>query len=34
MTAILAIQALIFQDGGLLALGANVFNMALAGILL
>ena len=33
MTAILAIQALIFQDGGLLALGANVFNMALAGIL-
>jgi cobalt/nickel transport system permease protein len=32
MTAILAIQALIFQDGGLLALGANVFNMALAGV--
>jgi cobalt/nickel transport system permease protein len=33
MTAILATQALIFQDGGLLALGANVFNMAIAGIL-
>jgi cobalt/nickel transport system permease protein len=33
MTAILAIQALVFQDGGLLALGANVFNMAVAGTL-
>jgi len=33
MTAILGIQALIFQDGGVLALTANVFNMALAGIL-
>ncbi|MBM3746720.1 MAG: cobalt transporter [Acidobacteria bacterium] len=33
MTAILAIQALIFQDGGVLALGANVLNMALAGVL-
>lgn len=33
MTAILAIQALLFQDGGVLALGANVFNMALAGVL-
>ncbi len=33
MTAILAIQALVFQDGGLLALGANVFNMAVAGVL-
>jgi len=32
MTAILAIQALVFQDGGLLALGANVFNMALVGV--
>src|SRR5579871_6759170 len=30
MTAILAIQALVFQDGGLLAFGANVFNMAIA----
>ena len=33
MTAILATQALVFQDGGLLALGANVFNMAIAGVL-
>jgi cobalt/nickel transport system permease protein len=32
LTAILAIQALVFQDGGLLALGANVTNMALAGV--
>ena len=31
MTAILAIQALVFQDGGILALGANVINMAVAG---
>ena len=33
MTAILAVQALVFQDGGVLALTANVFNMALAGTL-
>jgi cobalt/nickel transport system permease protein len=33
MTAILAIQALVFQDGGIMALGANAINMALAGIL-
>jgi len=32
MMAILAIQALVFQDGGILALGANVFNMAIAGV--
>jgi len=32
MTAILATQALLFQDGGLLALGANIFNMAIAGV--
>ena len=31
MTAILAIQALVFQDGGIVALGANVFNMAIVG---
>src|SRR5512143_2175129 len=30
MTAILAIQAFVFQDGGVLALGANIFNMAIA----
>ena len=33
MCAILAIQALVFQDGGILALGANVFNMAIAGVM-
>lgn len=33
MAAILAIQAFVFQDGGVLALGANVFNMAIAGVL-
>ncbi len=32
MTSILVIQALIFQDGGVLALGANVVNMALLGV--
>ncbi len=33
MTAILAVQAFVFQDGGVLALGANVLNMAIAGVL-
>lgn len=33
MCAILAIQALVFQDGGILALGANIFNMAVCGVL-
>lgn len=33
LTAILVIQALVFQDGGVLALGANVMNMALLGVL-
>ncbi len=32
MTAILAIQALVFQDGGILALGANAINMAVLGV--
>ncbi len=32
MTAILAIQALVFQDGGILALGPNVMNMAVLGV--
>ncbi|MBN1370405.1 MAG: energy-coupling factor ABC transporter permease [Anaerolineaceae bacterium] len=31
MTCVVAIQALIFQDGGLLVLGANLFNMAILG---
>jgi cobalt/nickel transport system permease protein len=34
LTSVLAVQALLFQDGGLLALGANVFNMAVVGVLL
>jgi len=33
ITAILIVQALIFQDGGVLALGANIINMALIGVL-
>ncbi len=33
MTAIVATQSFVFQDGGVLALGTNVFNMALAGVL-
>jgi len=31
MTSVVSIQALLFQDGGLLALGANIFNMAVVG---
>ena len=31
MTCVLIAQSLIFQDGGLLALGANVFNMGVIG---
>lgn len=33
MSAIIVLQALLFQDGGVLALGANVFNMAFLGVL-
>jgi cobalt/nickel transport system permease protein len=32
LTCVVSIQALIFQDGGLLALGANIFNMGLVGV--
>lgn len=32
MTAVLVVQALVFQDGGITALGANVLNMAVAGV--
>lgn len=32
ITAVLAVQALLFQDGGLVALGANIFNMAIIGV--
>ncbi|MDR2399597.1 MAG: energy-coupling factor ABC transporter permease [Endomicrobium sp.] len=31
MSSVLIVQALFFSDGGLLALGANIFNMALVG---
>jgi len=31
LTCVLAVQCLIFQDGGLTALGANIFNMAIVG---
>jgi len=33
MTAILAMQAFVFQDGGIMALGANVINMGIVGVL-
>lgn len=33
MTAVVAIQALLFQDGGLLIMGANIFNMGVVGTL-
>lgn len=29
MTAVIALQGLLFQDGGLLAMGANIFNMGI-----
>ena len=32
MTTVVSVQALLFQDGGLLALGANLFNMAVIGV--
>ena len=30
MTSVIAVQALLFQDGGLLVMGANILNMGLA----
>ncbi|QQR77779.1 MAG: energy-coupling factor ABC transporter permease [Candidatus Moraniibacteriota bacterium] len=33
MTAVLSIQAFVFGDGGVLALGANIFNMGIIGAL-
>jgi cobalt/nickel transport system permease protein len=33
MTTVIGVQALIFQDGGLAVLGANVFNMGVAAVL-
>jgi cobalt/nickel transport system permease protein len=32
MTSVVSIQALLFQDGGLLVMGANIFNMAVVGV--
>lgn len=32
LTCVVGVQALIFQDGGLLALGANIFNMGVVGV--
>lgn len=32
MTCVVSLQAIIFQDGGLIALGANLFNMAIIGV--
>jgi len=34
LSLVLFVQCLIFQDGGLSALGANIFNMAIAGTIL
>jgi cobalt/nickel transport system permease protein len=33
MACVIAVQALVFQDGGLVVLGANVFNMGIVGTL-
>jgi len=32
MAAVVAVQALFFADGGMIALGANIFNMAVASV--
>ncbi|MCD6476039.1 MAG: PDGLE domain-containing protein [Anaerolineaceae bacterium] len=32
MTTVVSVQAIVFQDGGLLALGTNIFNMAVIGV--
>jgi len=32
LTCVVGVQALILQDGGLLVLGANIFNMAIVGV--
>ena len=33
MACVVAVQALVFQDGGLVVLGANIFNMGVIGTL-
>jgi len=32
ITTVVVVQALVFQDGGVLVLGANIFNMAVVGV--
>ncbi len=32
LTTVVGVQALVFQDGGLLVLGANIFNMGIVGV--
>jgi cobalt/nickel transport system permease protein len=32
MTVVVSVQALLFQDGGLIALGGNIFNMGVVGV--
>ena len=32
MTSVVSVQAVIFQDGGILALGANIFNMSIIAV--
>ncbi len=32
MTTVVSVQAFVFQDGGLVVLGANIFNMAIVGV--
>lgn len=32
MTSVVSVQALLFQDGGLVVMGANLFNMAIVGV--
>src|SRR4030067_517754 len=33
LTVVLVVQALVFMDGGVIAIGSNVFNMAICGVL-
>jgi cobalt/nickel transport system permease protein len=33
MASVIAVQAIVFQDGGLLAMGGNIFNMGVVGTL-
>jgi cobalt/nickel transport system permease protein len=32
MTSVVSVQAILFQDGGILTLGANIFNMGIVGV--